>query len=147
MPRPGGYLLDTNIILALVRRNDLGLFLEAAYGVSALAHQFTVAVVTVGELYALANKLAWGAARRAAMVRQIAPFDVQNIDQRVIAAYAEIDATSDAIGRPMGKNDAWIAATARVLDATLLTTDRDFDHLHGPWIDRDWVDPASKPTP
>lgn len=31
--------------------------------------------------------------------------------------------------RPMGKNGLWIAATARVTGATLLTTDADFDHL------------------
>jgi tRNA(fMet)-specific endonuclease VapC len=31
--------------------------------------------------------------------------------------------------RNMGKNDIWIAATARVLGATLLTTDKDFNHL------------------
>lgn len=29
----------------------------------------------------------------------------------------------------MGKNDLWIAATARLADGILLTTDRDFDHL------------------
>jgi len=29
----------------------------------------------------------------------------------------------------MGKNDLWIAATAHVVDATILTTDKDFDHL------------------
>jgi predicted nucleic acid-binding protein len=30
----------------------------------------------------------------------------------------------------MGKNDLWIAATAHAMDAMLLTTDGDFDHLH-----------------
>ena len=29
----------------------------------------------------------------------------------------------------MGKNDVWIAATAHVNGAILLTTDNDFDHL------------------
>lgn len=29
----------------------------------------------------------------------------------------------------MGKNDIWIAAAASVLNAALLTTDNDFDHL------------------
>lgn len=29
----------------------------------------------------------------------------------------------------MGKNDLWIAATASVLEATLITTDKDFGHL------------------
>jgi predicted nucleic acid-binding protein len=32
--------------------------------------------------------------------------------------------------RNMGKNDLWIAATAYALNAVLLTTDADFDHLH-----------------
>ena len=29
MPMPGGYLLDTNIVVALVRQNNLGQFLDA----------------------------------------------------------------------------------------------------------------------
>ena len=29
----------------------------------------------------------------------------------------------------MGKNDVWIAATAKVSGTTLLTTDGDFNHL------------------
>ena len=29
----------------------------------------------------------------------------------------------------MGKNDLWIAATAYAMNAQLLTTDGDFDHL------------------
>jgi predicted nucleic acid-binding protein len=44
----------------------------------------------------------------------------------------------------LGKNDAWIAATAMVTRATLLTTDMDFDHLHGKYLDRIWIDPNTK---
>ena len=40
----------------------------------------------------------------------------------ILTAYGDIDAASDAAGRPMGKNDVWIAATARANDATILTT-------------------------
>ena len=42
----------------------------------------------------------------------------------------------------MGKNDIWIAATASVLDATLLTTDKDFDHLNNEFLNVIWLDPA-----
>ncbi len=35
----------------------------------------------------------------------------------------------------MGKNDLWIAATASVLGARLLTTDNDFEHLKGKYLD------------
>ncbi|MEM1214116.1 MAG: nucleotide-binding protein, partial [Bacteroidota bacterium] len=37
---------------------------------------------------------------------------------------------SNLSARNMGKNDLWIAATASVLETTLLTTDKDFEHLH-----------------
>ena len=37
--------------------------------------------------------------------------------------------------RNMGKNDLWIAATAAVTQSKLLTTDGDFDHLNGSFID------------
>jgi predicted nucleic acid-binding protein len=40
----------------------------------------------------------------------------------------------------MGKNDLWIAATAAVTGATLVTTDRDFEHLSAHFINLQWVD-------
>jgi predicted nucleic acid-binding protein len=43
----------------------------------------------------------------------------------------------------MGKNDVWIAATASVLEGTLITTDTDFDHLQGEFLDRIYVDPEA----
>ena len=38
--------------------------------------------------------------------------------------------------------DRWIAATAKAADATLLTTDKDFDPLHPRYVERIWIDPA-----
>ncbi len=61
----------------------------------------------------------------------------------ILNRYAEIDAFSQGrldskksnfTARNMGKNDLWIAATASVLDATLLTTDNDFDHLQNEFL-------------
>ena len=60
----------------------------------------------------------------------------------VVETYAEIDNYSKRNGVPMGKNDLWIAATAAVTGARLLTTDKDFDHLDGVYLERDWLDPA-----
>lgn len=65
-----------------------------------------------------------------------------NVEQ-IIDTYADIDAYSQnklharplsLTARNMGKNDLWIAATASVLGATLLTTDTDFDHLNGVFL-------------
>jgi len=43
----------------------------------------------------------------------------------------------------MGQNDMWIAATAHVLGCELVTTDKDFDHLHEAKVRCRWIDPAS----
>jgi tRNA(fMet)-specific endonuclease VapC len=60
--------------------------------------------------------------------------------------YAEIDAFSQrknpafhnypfTTPRNIGKNDLWIAATAALLGLKLVTTDTDFNHLHGVFIE------------
>jgi len=62
----------------------------------------------------------------------------------VLQAYARLDARLHAVGRRMGQqNDLWIAATAVATNATLLTTDLDFDVLHPSDSQREWVDPES----
>ena len=40
----------------------------------------------------------------------------------------------------MGKNDLWIAATSSVYDLILLTTDKDFNHLDGEFLDLEYID-------
>jgi predicted nucleic acid-binding protein len=44
----------------------------------------------------------------------------------------------------MKQNDLWIAATAVATGATLVTTDKDFDHLNGLWLERVLVDQSAK---
>ena len=40
----------------------------------------------------------------------------------------------------MCDNDLWIAATTSALNATLITTDKDFDHLDGIFLKVIYVD-------
>ena len=73
-------------------------------------------------------------------------FQSQSIDDyEILRMYAVIDAYSESIGQSMGKNDLWIAATAAVTGATLLTTDRDFDKLAPRFLAREWIDPETSP--
>ena len=78
---------------------------------------------------------------------KITPISSEGIHE----AYADIDAYSQSnhpslslpqgmTARNMGKNDLWIAATAHILRATLVTTDKDFDHLQH-FFDLEWVKP------
>ena len=59
----------------------------------------------------------------------------------VVAHYVEIDHCSRSVGRKMNQNDLWIAAVAAATGATLLTTDRDFDHLDQSIVRSVWIDP------
>lgn len=141
------YLFYTNVILSWVRGNALGRFLDTTHRLPALAPGPDVSIVTVGELLAFGSKARWGLTKWNELARILALLTVHDVDSRFVDAYAEIDAASHAVGHKMGKNDLWLAATARVLGLTLLTTDKDFDHLNPTWVDVAWVDPGSKLAP
>jgi len=77
------------------------------------------------------------------LLRQILVIDISDNDSDLMKAYSEIDAYSQGnlhsrklgmTARNMGKNDLWIAATAKVANAKLITTDNDFDHLNNEFI-------------
>ena len=142
------YLLDTNIILALMRWNALGKQIDQAYGLRANLNRSLISVVSVGELLSLTRQLNWGRAkvdRLNALIDQLIVLDIN--EPSILDAYGEVDSHSRAMGRKMGKNDVWIAATARAAMVTLLTTDADFDHLDGSWINRIKIDPQTGGAP
>ncbi len=144
-----GYLLDTNVVLALIRANPLGQFLDHQYRLRAALSRSMICVVTVGEMLSLVRQFGWGQTKRDELERlldEVVWLDINRPD--ILDAYGEVDHFSLTQGHKLGKNDAWIAATAKATGATLLTTDPDFDHLHGSHIDRIWIHPdTNKTTP
>lgn len=146
------YLLDTGILLGYIRGAGYAEYAERKYALSQPPNVPLISVVSKGEIYSLAIQFAWGAQKRQALddlLRGIPAVDI-NTD-RIIHRYAEIDAYSQGKDRAtplptgmsawnMGKNDIWIAATSSVLNATLLTTDTNFDHLNGVFFTVVYVD-------
>ena len=113
-------------------------------------------VICQGELLALSEKFGWGLKRRGALEEALDNFPTLGITPRVLQAYALIDAWThgkpvNAPGIPspptpavsMKQNDIWIAATAYASQATLLTTDKDFAHLHNIWVGYAYVDQSN----
>lgn len=137
------YFLDTNILVHLIRRDALGQHLIAKYSLYTLDPRPLISDVTEGELRSLALQWRWGSQKREQMDFVLSYFWRIAINMPdVFKAYAAIDAYSESKGISMGKNDVWIAASAHTLQALLLTTDKDFDHLHPISISRDWIDPS-----
>jgi predicted nucleic acid-binding protein len=133
------FVLDTNILLHYIRKSKTAQEVDVLYSPLTAGNEPFVSVVSVGELESIALQNKWGERKKKQLAELLNEVLVTDIFVRkIIVAYAEIDAYSQnklirkplpMTARNMGKNDLWIAATAYVLDATLLTTDNDFDHL------------------
>ena len=133
IPADSLVLLDTNILVHLARADATGRRVDADHGLRARRDRPLVSVVTAGELASLVRKWKWGERKRqfvSELLLELVPVPVTQ--GPLVAAYGEIDHFTEHTqkpARPMGKNDLWIAATAHVTGATLLTSDEDFDHL------------------
>lgn len=129
-------------------------YVEKKYQVSQPPNLALIAVVSKGEMLSLGMQFGWGTAKMASLDELLRRFPFVDIDQQqIIERYAEIDGYSQGkhptkklpiSPRNMGKNDLWIAATASVLRATLLTTDHHFDHLNSVFVDVVYIDQALK---
>lgn len=148
------YLLDTGILVGYVRGAGYAAYVEKKYQVSQPPNLALISIVSKGEILSLGMQFGWGAAKIASLEQLLRRFPFVDINQQqIIEQYAEIDAYSQAkhptrklpmSPRNMGKNDLWIAATASVLNATLLTTDHHFDHLNGVFLDVLYIDQSLK---
>lgn len=146
------FLLDTNIVVIYGRDNEIAKHIEQKHGIFNGENRLAVSIVTVGEVNALAKKLNLGPSRTSRMQSIIDGMTVSGIHYtELIEAYGDIDRFSSGkikvevtkgkfSSRNMGKNDIWIAATAKAFDLTLVTTDKDFMHLHNEIIDVLYID-------
>jgi tRNA(fMet)-specific endonuclease VapC len=136
------YTLDTNILIHAVRETPLFKIINQKYGLTNSRNQVIISAASVGELHSFAMQNKWGTTRMKAVDTLVSTFKAVPIttDPIFVKTYAEIDAYSQGrhptlmlnnSARNMGKNDLWIATTAAVHEATLLSLDADFNHLDG----------------
>jgi len=139
------YLFDTNVLLKYLRDDTFKDKLEAEFDLSNPENRNLISIVTVGELMSLSLRNKWGARRIRKLNFIIKKFIIVDIRyMTLVNKYAEIDAFSqgklkdkslNTSSRNMGKNDLWIAATASLINARLITYDKDFDHLDKVFVD------------
>ena len=150
------YLLDTGLLLGFTRTAPWALKVREAHDLGNAENMVFTSVICRGEILALAEKYGWGSEKRTRLeelLRQIPQLDISR--GPIIDAYARLDAWTHGKSvmapknaRPpkpavsMTQNDMWIAATAHASGATLLSTDRDFEHLHNVWLQFVYVRPG-----
>lgn len=138
------YFFDTNILLVYLRKEPVVSLIENQFSPFSSKNVPIISVVSIGEMESLALRNDWGTKRKKLLDDFFDQFIVSDIHAKeVIQNYAEIEAYSQnkhplkkrmGSSITMGKNDLWIAASASVLDATLLTMDKDFVHLNGEFL-------------
>ena len=135
------FVLDTNILVFYVREHEVCRLVEETCRLTEPDAFIILSVATQGEILSFAEQQHWNEKKMTALQRMLDALfivDISGSDKKLLQAYADIDAYSQGelsrmsspfSARNMGKNDLWIAATAHVTGATLVTTDSDFDHL------------------
>lgn len=135
------YLLDTNILVALVRAGPLGQYVDRTYRLTDQPFRPLISVVTVGEVLKLVKDYGWQQTKVERLRKLLGQLNWVDISRdEILDGYAEIAHWSERGGKSKPQNDYWIAATAKVAAATLLTTDKHFDDYHPDFIQRIWVD-------
>lgn len=140
-----GLLFDTCAIIHIIRgKETCKKIIDWINNLDSQPQQI-ISTVTKAELFAFAIINGWQANKYILLqefLSGINYIDINNTDNLLIENYKFIDAysknkVSDSNGNfkggshiKMGKNDIWIAAAAKTLNTTLLTSDGDFDHLH-----------------
>jgi predicted nucleic acid-binding protein len=139
------YVLDTNAVIYFLRDEALHKTLANELSLYKAPNLAIVSVVTLGELKAMALKNNWGERKIEILQGILSEFVVADINsEQVLNNYALLDAFSQnrlknqplpSSSRNMGKNDLWIAATTLSAEATLITSDNDFNHLENTFFE------------
>ena len=141
MTGPRKLLLDTNILIHLVRANWIGRSVDSRFQLRTRAETPSISIISVGEALSFAKQQGWGLKKTGLLENLVHDLVTVDISDEILQAYAEIDFFLLRAGKPIQQNDIWIAATAVATEAHLLTTDKDFDPLHPAYLDRTWIDP------
>lgn len=132
-------LLDTTVVVDLLRDTSWGKKINAKYDLSGRPERPLLCSIVEGEVIGLTRSWNWGV-DRLELLRELFG-ELVRIDSchpEVIDAYGHIYADARKLGEyrgPKSQNDLWIAATAKATGAALLTSDKGFSWMSGRHIE------------
>jgi predicted nucleic acid-binding protein len=122
-------VVDTDVI-SFCFRNDTRF---SNYATAIAGKQLVMSFMTLAELRLWQELRNWSAKRRDNFFIELDKhYLVYPVDRNLCFMWAELKALSIQQGRVLQTADAWVAATARVLDVPLVTHNKkDFEYLPG----------------
>ncbi len=126
-------LVDTNVVSFLFNNDS-----RADFYVERMQEKRPViSFQTLEEIRFGASKHGWGARRRNEMALHLDTYEVIWANPQLVAISAELRSERESAGRRLTTADAWIAATALLLDCPLASHDGDFDGIPSLQLIRD----------
>ena len=112
-------VLDTNVVSYIHDGDPRATFYEAAIR----GYELSISFQTMEEIIHGAYRKGWGARRMTSLHKHLEGYTVVYPSRSLVLICAELRANQLRIGRPLSTADAWIAATAIVLDCPLASHD------------------------
>lgn len=133
-------MLDTSIVVDVARNNRSGQTILETYSLKNRADRPLISVVTTGEILGIAKVQAWSSDKTRVLQELLSEFVNLELTPEVIEAYSDLVALCRHQKHTMGQqNDMWIAATAKVTGAVLLTGDSGFNWLNPQFIRVEYI--------
>jgi predicted nucleic acid-binding protein len=117
---PEGCVVDTDVLSYLFRRDTRA----EGYRPYLTGRIPAISFMTVAELDRWALERNWGVARQERMAAFLAQFTIILVDRALCRMWAQVTDQCRRQGQPIHAADAWIAATALVLEVPLVTHNR-----------------------
>lgn len=110
-------VVDTDVLSYLFRNDSRA----ELYRPHLVGHLLIVSFMTVAELELWTLQNGWGPARRARLETYLQSYVMYPVHRALCRRWAAVVAGARRLGRPIQSADAWIAATALVQSASLVT--------------------------
>ena len=123
-------VLDTTVASIIFRQlSEAQAILEGLVSTERILSFQTVAEMRFG-----AEVKGWGLGKRNILEEFISEHTIVHSSDELISCWSMIKMEASKVGRRLESSDAWIAATAKLLDVPLLTQDKDFDEIACPSV-------------
>jgi tRNA(fMet)-specific endonuclease VapC len=132
------FVLDTSVLVHLARKPEVFQSIVVEHKLDSRDARIAISVVSIAELQVLAKHNKWSDKKLNSVIDYLQTMNIVDItesDFELLDHYVSIELyakkPNSGSAHKMGKNDIWIAASAKLLGATLITFDKDFDFLDG----------------
>ena len=115
-------VIDTNVVSYIFNQDNRARFyISQMRGI-----RWVISFQTLEEVWYGAYLRGWGITRRRELELHMRRYDVVWPDSDLVDVCARLRHERRSVGRAMSHADAWIAATALLLDCPLASSDQDF---------------------